>query len=660
MITPTSSSRTVRFADFPTLTAALDFASTGRDVHSTWQGLAAFYEAPEATTLFGTTVQIRAMAIQVGNEVSEVGAALQEYAQAMRILVARLEQLRTAASEFVAGLGEGDDWQSDDAQVQRNEDLVTEVDTIVAAMEGYERQAANRINRLFGGTEWVVNDGTRDPAAYGFDPARIAPTYERPWGRAVEEDHPWYEGPLNVVGHALEGAVENGFVPAVEGAAGLVGLRGGDVAAAEWSGLYSMTVGAVTNPVGAGLAWVRFGSSLIALDEWPQDPARAVGTVAFNLFTLPFGLGKLGLAGKVGEAAAVSGKAGAAANGLGKAGEAVTALAGVATAGVEPGRPERYTLDKLQLDQPLRSRIYGTDMYPDSKGRYHFENDRVGTQRNVDGLLLDETSKRYIRDDNPQSAKAPDVRGEQRGGRVPVDGTNQAVVVEAGARSAIAETIAADWKQLDPIADKLSPYKIKLNESTLNPDTIADTLAAAQKHLTPAEWQTLQSAGADWADQRVQLRLGSERLGEAGGGLYVATEHPGADPVTGGEGVPGRPATLDRVVYDETEQTLVVVEEKGGSSGLGSRMVDDPSGNGRLRAEQMSPEYLRELLQIDNRLGTSLNGDAELRVDVDQAVHDGRVEYVLVRADAGGKVTYTEYNLEEGRWLPSTVKVAGS
>jgi hypothetical protein len=141
----------------------------------------------------------------------------------------------------------------------------------------------------------------------------------------------------------------------------------------------------------------------------------------------------------------------------------------------------------------------------------------------------------------------------------------------------------------------------------------------------------------------------------------VATEHGNADPITGGEGVPGRPGTLDRVVYDEDDQTLVVVEEKGVGSGLGSRIVPDPSGGGPLRAEQMSPEYLRELLQIDNRLGTNLNADAAtLRVEVDDAVHDGRVEYVLVRTDASGQVSYTEYNLEEGRWLPDTVKVAGS
>ncbi|MFE5622051.1 hypothetical protein ACFQ8S_08305 [Streptomyces virginiae] len=59
----------------------------------------------------------------------------------------------------------------------------------------------------------------------------------------------------------------------------------------------------------------NFGKSLVAWDEWGKDPARAGGTVVFNVLTIGSGsLLKLGRAGKLGvgaEVATAMGKAGA-------------------------------------------------------------------------------------------------------------------------------------------------------------------------------------------------------------------------------------------------------------------------------------------------------------------------------------------------------------
>ncbi|GGZ67712.1 EndoU domain-containing protein [Streptomyces echinoruber] len=76
-----------------------------------------------------------------------------------------------------------------------------------------------------------------------------------------------------------------------------------------------------------------FGKSLVAYDEWGENPARAGGTAAFNLLTLGSGaflkLGKAGLAAKAGEAGEAGGAASAVsrvakvANAFGKAGRLV-------------------------------------------------------------------------------------------------------------------------------------------------------------------------------------------------------------------------------------------------------------------------------------------------------------------------------------------------
>ena len=73
----------------------------------------------------------------------------------------------------------------------------------------------------------------------------------------------------------------------------------------------------------------------------------------------------------------------------------------------------------------------------------------------------------------------------------------------------------------------------------------------------------------------------------------------------------------------------------------------------------MSPEYLRNLLQTDKKLGEALSGEqnAELRAAFEDAVRNGRVRYILVRTDPNGKVTHEEYQLDPKRWDPGSIQL---
>ncbi|GAA3924415.1 hypothetical protein [Actinoplanes auranticolor] len=291
--------------------AGSDFRLTGQEVHSTWQGLSAFYEAPEAATLFGATVRVRNDADTVSDDVQEVASALTQYVQVMRPIVARLSALQSEARTFVAGIDGDDDWRSDEGKVNQNNDLIRQVDTQLAAMMAAERQAANRINRLFGGTQWVVGDGSGNPNAYGFDAGALPAEAERPWGTSEERDLPWYQDGWNFVVGDYKGFFVDGLWGDVTGLFGLVNFFDWDTFSASWGGLWTLTGGVFTDPAKTGEAWKEFGKGLVAWDTWSEDPGRAFGLVVYNVFTLPLAPAKVGALGKGGKAAGAVAEGGA-------------------------------------------------------------------------------------------------------------------------------------------------------------------------------------------------------------------------------------------------------------------------------------------------------------------------------------------------------------
>ncbi len=305
--------------------AGATFRTTGQNVHSTWQGLSAFYEAPEASRLFGATVPVKTGSDAVAGDIEEVGAALAAYAAAVRPIANRLTQLRGEASTFRAGIDGDDDWREDGDQVNRNNELVSQVDTQVAALMAAERETANRINRLYGGTQWTVSDGSEKPNAYGFDAGQLPGDADRPWGSSEEKDEPWYVDTWNWVWNENKGFFVDGLWGDLKGLWGLVNVFDWDTFSSSWGGLWMLTGGLVFDTENSLKAWKEFGKSFLAWDEWSKDPARAFGNVLYNVVTLPLAPAKAGTVGKAGKGAAAAADAGKAAD----AAKAAEAAAGV-------------------------------------------------------------------------------------------------------------------------------------------------------------------------------------------------------------------------------------------------------------------------------------------------------------------------------------------
>jgi hypothetical protein len=285
---------------------------TGADVHSTWQGLAAFYEAPEAAQLFAATEPVRSRAGDLGDDIGSVAGTLSSYAAEVRPIAARLDALRAEASAFVAEVSGDDDWREDGDKVDRHNGLLIQVDQQVLALQDAERTAANAINALFGGRQWHA--GGSDANAYG--PTEIPADVERPWGAPEEKDEPWWKDVWNGGVSLVKGFVVDGLWEDLKGLFGFVNIFDWDTFSGSWGGLWTLTGKWFYAPGEAAEGWKNLGKAIVAWDMWSQDPARAFGTVLFNVVTLPIGFvkvfkaSKASKAGKVDDVADAAGDAG--------------------------------------------------------------------------------------------------------------------------------------------------------------------------------------------------------------------------------------------------------------------------------------------------------------------------------------------------------------
>jgi ppGpp synthetase/RelA/SpoT-type nucleotidyltranferase len=270
---------------------------TGVDVHSTWQGLAAFYEAPEAARLFAATEPVRSRAGDLGDDVQSVAGTLSSYAAEVRPIALRLEQLRAEATSFVQSVSNDDDWREDGGKVDQHNGLLSQVDQQVLALQDAERTAANAINALFGGRQWHA--GGSDAAAYG--PTEIPADAERPWGAPEQKDEPWWKDVWNGGVSLVKGFVVDGLWEDLKGLVGFVNIFDWDTFSSSWGGLWTLTGKWLYAPGEALEGWKNLGKALVAWDMWSQDPARAFGTLLFNVVTLPLAAVKALKAGKAGK-----------------------------------------------------------------------------------------------------------------------------------------------------------------------------------------------------------------------------------------------------------------------------------------------------------------------------------------------------------------------
>ncbi|WP_405532209.1 hypothetical protein OG592_32040 [Streptomyces avidinii] len=319
-------------------TTASSIRGTGRDVHNAFQALDPVYDAPEQEELLNSTIPVRDNADAFATKLESVSGALTSFASTARPLVAKMKQLRVDAEKFVADNKDDEDWQQDQGKIDENARLVREVGVTWVAFQGVERDAANKITTLVGGTHFVVDDGSHKAGMYGFKESDVKDAKETPWGTADEREYTGlraaWEWTKDNVGSGLKGFFVDGVWGTLKGLGNMINVFDMDTFKKTWSGIgdvfagvsgyiitpYDWAMDKMFGPVDhsdrekSKAALRNFGKSLVAWDEWGKDPARAGGTVVFNVLTIGAGsFLKLGRAGKLGvgsEIATVVGKAG--------------------------------------------------------------------------------------------------------------------------------------------------------------------------------------------------------------------------------------------------------------------------------------------------------------------------------------------------------------
>ncbi|MDF9814779.1 hypothetical protein [Streptomyces sp. SPB162] len=315
------------------VTQAGHFRSSGASVNSEFQGLSAFYKAPEAEQLFATTIPVATKADAFARDLEKVASALRDYGGEVRPIVARLESLTHSAWSFVQSIEDDGDWREDKKKVQHNNDLWHDVNATLDAFWAAERSCYGKITGLVGGAPLIPDDGTHKQNMYGYKADDLDHAEETAWGSTTDRE---YSG-LAWLGHQVKSYVWDGFVVdgvwgTVMGLGTLFGKDGWDAAGKAWTGLAKLATGLsimITPVVGtiymalpddklpgilrdSRTAVKQTGKALIAYDEWGKNPARAAGAVTFNVITAIFtdGAGSAAKSGAVAKTISVLGKTG--------------------------------------------------------------------------------------------------------------------------------------------------------------------------------------------------------------------------------------------------------------------------------------------------------------------------------------------------------------
>ncbi|MFE2166760.1 hypothetical protein ACFXB3_17115 [Streptomyces sp. NPDC059447] len=368
---------------------------TGRDVHSAFQALDPVYDAPEQEELLNSTIPVRDKADEFAKKLESASGALTTFASTARPLVTKMKQLHADAVKFVADNKDDDDWQQDQGKVDENARLVREVGTTWVAFQGVERDAANKITALVGGTHFVVDDGSHKAGMYGFKDSDLKGAKETPWGTADEREYTGlraaWEWTKDNVGGGLKGFFVDGVYGTLKGLGSMINIFDWDNFKKTWSGIgdvfggvsgyiitpYDWAMDKMFGPVDHSdrerqkAALRNFGKSLVAWDEWDKDPSRAFGAVLFNVVTLGSGtflkLGKAGQGGRLGagaEALTMVGKAGALADPMSYLGKA----AGITKIKVgdlmEGFKASRAGVDDMAGNMPTGTSPHPTDATP--------------------------------------------------------------------------------------------------------------------------------------------------------------------------------------------------------------------------------------------------------------------------------------------------------
>ena len=284
-------------------------AQTGDDIHSDWQGLNKFYKAPHEELLYAATAPIAAAGHDFKGEITTVGNALVTFAGEIRPLITRLQTLKGDAQQFRSDIAGDDDWRKDEDKVEEHNQLNDDILAAIAQYQEAERECANKITSIFGGTRFVPADGDPKSGEKGYGLGDVPEGIETPWAKPQEYDAPWYEDAWNGVKDFTVGLVtdiadmvgihgENGWVwegdshfwdnlknnwmGALEDTAGLVGLHGEN--GWVWEGDSHFWDNLKHN-------WTEVAHSFVPWREWGDRPGYVITSSILNIGSIFVGVG---------------------------------------------------------------------------------------------------------------------------------------------------------------------------------------------------------------------------------------------------------------------------------------------------------------------------------------------------------------------------------
>ncbi|MFI1783310.1 hypothetical protein [Streptomyces rubiginosohelvolus] len=299
-------------------------ATAASDIHSSFGGLQAFYQAPEADQLFATTKPVADRGAALKSDLATITGALSTYSDEAYPLVEKLRQLKRDAGAFLVKVNADDKWREDGDLIEENNRRRDEIIETWTAFQAVERACYSKIIALVpGGKPLTTNDGSNGKHMYGYDAEALKQAKGLPWGDPVKESTRWYQFYEHVWDFG-KGFVVDGVWGTVKGLGTLFGTEGWDTAKQAWTGLGNLATGVILTVAAPHVLWLtpekdlpgfardartamkETGKALIAYDQWGENPARAGGAVTFNVLTTVFTGGAGGGASGAGKAAAAA------------------------------------------------------------------------------------------------------------------------------------------------------------------------------------------------------------------------------------------------------------------------------------------------------------------------------------------------------------------
>jgi len=425
--------------------------TSGQDVVDAWAKISACYSGPGDVTVWSAMAPVGPDTDTLAGGFETVASAVKAFADEVAPIITALQGLKARAELLVYDIkhftpyvrhdwgamlshealasgvvGEAwravvtaagtdiNEWDQDPDLVKRNNDLVKDINHQVVLYEDAERTCANKIDALFGGTQWHAWGATDKMAdtdsSYGYDENALG-QMDTPWGQTVDRSESCQEWTTMFVPNFL-GGLEMGAEDMVIGLGSLLlGLYGYSVeqgtllpgeygfsvggykitsswqyAAQTWEGLLDLVAGLGTGLLpGTGFlpipsynfttgTWssttgyqttLNVLKSMISWDEFGKDPGTALGKAVFNIgmFFIPGGEATSGLdaakgagetldAAKFGEDAADAGKGADEALDAGKGAEAADAARGLDQTAKGMGDATKGIDDATHFDTP--------------------------------------------------------------------------------------------------------------------------------------------------------------------------------------------------------------------------------------------------------------------------------------------------------------------